>query len=60
VHKLTSQARILMICIRFYCNMKPTSKIVIPWLVRTTLSMVLYETDVYMKLFNKTSPKFGE
>jgi hypothetical protein len=47
-------------CIRFYCNMKPTSKIVIPWLVRTTLSMVLYETDVYMKLFNKTSPKFGE
>jgi hypothetical protein len=41
-----------MICIRFYCDMKPTSKTVVPWLVRTTLSMVLYEIDICMKLFN--------
>jgi hypothetical protein len=40
--------------------MKPTSKTVVPWLVRTTLSTVLYETDVYMKFFNMASPKFGE
>jgi hypothetical protein len=32
----------------------------IPWLVRTNLSIVLYETDFYMKLFNMASPKFGE
>jgi hypothetical protein len=49
-----------MFCIGFYCHMKLTSKTVIPWLVKTTLSIVLYETDVYMKLFNMTSPKFGE
>jgi hypothetical protein len=40
--------------------MKPTSKTVVPWLVRTTLSKVLYITDVCMKLFKKTSPKFGK
>jgi hypothetical protein len=32
----------------------------VPWLVRTNLSKVLYETNVYMKLFNMPSPKFGE
>jgi hypothetical protein len=56
--KLISQAIILTICIGFYCDMKPTSKIVV--LVRTTLSMVLYETDICMKLFNMAPPKFGE
>jgi hypothetical protein len=30
VEKLTSQAKILTICIGFYCDMKPTSKIVVP------------------------------
>jgi hypothetical protein len=34
--------------------MKPTSKTMVHWLVRTTLFMVLYET------FNMTSSKFGE
>jgi hypothetical protein len=33
---------------------------VVPWLVRTTLSTVLYEIDVCMKLFDMTSPKFDE
>jgi hypothetical protein len=33
---------------------------VVPWLVRTTLSTVFYETDVCIKLFNMASPKFGE
>jgi hypothetical protein len=33
---------------------------VVPRLVRTTLSTVLYETDVCVKLFNMTSPKFSE
>jgi hypothetical protein len=47
-----------MICIRF--DMKPTSKIMVTWLVRTTLSTVLYETNVCMKLFDMASPKFGE
>jgi hypothetical protein len=51
---------ILMICIEFYCDMKSTSKTVVPWLVRTTLSTVLYKTEVYIKLFNMASPKFGE
>jgi hypothetical protein len=51
---------ILMICIMFYCDMKPTSKTVVPWLVRTTLSTVLYETNVCMKLFNMASHKFSE
>jgi hypothetical protein len=32
----------------------------VPWLVRTTLSMTLYTIVVYMKLFNMASPKFGE
>jgi hypothetical protein len=49
-----------MICIRFYCDMKPTSNIVVPWLVRTTLSMVLYKIDACMKLFNMTSSKFSK
>jgi hypothetical protein len=49
-----------MICIGFYCDMKPISKTVIPWLVRTTLSMVLYKTDVCMKRFNMASLMFGE
>jgi hypothetical protein len=31
-----------------------------PWLVRTTLSTVLYKIDICMKLFNIASPKFGE
>jgi hypothetical protein len=51
--------KILTICIRFYSDMKPTSKTVVPWLVRTTLSTVLHEIDC-MKLFNMASPKFGE
>jgi hypothetical protein len=55
-HKLV----ILTICIGFHCDMKPTSKTMVPWLVRTTLSTVLYETNVCMKLFNMTSPKFDE
>jgi hypothetical protein len=47
-------------CIRFYCDMKPTSKTVVPWMVRTTLSMVLCEADICMTLFNMASPMFGE
>jgi hypothetical protein len=49
-----------MICIGFYCHIEPTSKIMAPRLVRTTLSKVLYESDVCIKLFNIASPKFGE
>jgi hypothetical protein len=49
-----------MICIGFYYDIKPSSNTVVPWLVRTNLSTVLYETDVCMKLFNMASPKFGE
>jgi hypothetical protein len=49
-----------MIYNMFYCDMKPTSKTVVPWLVRTTLSMVLYKTNVCMKLSNMASPKFSE
>jgi hypothetical protein len=49
-----------MICIEFYCDMKPTSKTVVSWLVRTTLSTMLYEIDICMKLFNMASFKFGE
>jgi hypothetical protein len=52
--------RILMVCIEFYCDMKPASKTVVPWLMRTTLSTVLYKIDVCMKLFNMASPKFDE
>jgi hypothetical protein len=40
--------------------MKQNGNIVVPWLVRTTLSMVLYKTHICMKLFNMASPKFGE
>jgi hypothetical protein len=40
--------------------MKPTNKTVIPWLVRTTLSTVLYKIDICMKLFNMASLKFGK
>jgi hypothetical protein len=49
-----------MICIGFHCDTEPSSNTVVPWLVRTNLSTVLYETDVYMKLFKMGSPKFGE
>jgi hypothetical protein len=49
-----------MICIGFYCDNEPSSNTVVPWLVRTNLSTVLYETDVCIKLFNVTSAKFGE
>jgi hypothetical protein len=49
-----------MNCIGFYCDIEPTSKTVLPWLVRTTLSMVLYKIDVCIKLFNMAPPKFGE
>jgi hypothetical protein len=49
-----------VICTGFYCDMNPTSKIVVPWLVRTTLSSMLYETNICMKLFNMASSKFGE
>jgi hypothetical protein len=58
MEKLISQTRILTICIGFYCDMKPTRKIVVRWLMRTTLSTVLHETDVFIKLFNMASPKF--
>jgi hypothetical protein len=51
---------ILTICIRFYCDMKPTSKTVVPERVRTTLSIVLYKIDVCIKYFNMASPKFGK
>jgi hypothetical protein len=60
MEKLISQTRILTTCIGFYCDMKPTRKTVVRWLVRTTLSTVLYETNVYIKLFNMTFPKFGD
>jgi hypothetical protein len=33
---------------------------VVPWLVRTTLSTMLYEIVVCMKLFNMASHKFSE
>jgi hypothetical protein len=49
-----------MICIKFYCDMKPTSKTMVPWLMRTTLSTVLYKTYVCMNLFNIASPIFDE
>jgi hypothetical protein len=49
-----------MICIGFYCDIEPTSKIMVPRLVRTTLSTVLYKIYAYMKLFNIASPKFDE
>jgi hypothetical protein len=48
-----------MICIGFYCDIEPSSNTMVPWLVRTNLSTVLYETDVCIKLFNMASPKFG-
>jgi hypothetical protein len=51
---------ILPICIGFYYDIKPTSKTVVPWLVRTTLSTVLYKIDVCVKLFDMSSLKFGE
>jgi hypothetical protein len=54
------QPGILTICIRFYCDIKPTSKTLVPWLVMTTFSTTLYRTDVCMKLFNMASPKFNE
>jgi hypothetical protein len=49
-----------MICIGFYCDIEPLSNTVVPWLVRTNLSKLLYKTDVCMKLFNMASPKFDE
>jgi hypothetical protein len=49
-----------MIYIGFYCDIEPSSNTVVPWLVRTNLSMVLYKIDVCMKLFGMASPKFGE
>jgi hypothetical protein len=49
-----------MIYIGFYCDIEPSSNTVVAWLVRTNLSMVLYKTDVCMKLFGMASPKFGE
>jgi hypothetical protein len=51
---------ILTIWIGFYYDMKPISKTVVPWLVRTTLSTVLYEAHVCIKLFNMSSPNFEE
>jgi hypothetical protein len=40
--------------------MKANNKTVIPWLVMTFLSTVLYETGVYIKLFNMASLNFDE
>jgi hypothetical protein len=51
---------ILTICIGFYCDIEPSINTMVPWLVMTNLSTLLYETDVSMKLFNMASPKFGE
>jgi hypothetical protein len=41
-----------MICNGFYYDIEPSSNTVVPQLVMTNLSMVLYETDVCMKLFS--------
>jgi hypothetical protein len=49
-----------MISIGFYYDIEPSSNTMVPWLVRTNLSTVLYETDDCIKLFNMASPKFGE
>jgi hypothetical protein len=49
-----------MFCIGFYCDIEPSSNTLVPWLVRTNLSTMLYETDVCLKVFNMASPKFGE
>jgi hypothetical protein len=50
-----------MICIVFYCDIEPTRKIVVQLAGEDySLHTVLHETDVYMKLFNIASPKFGE
>jgi hypothetical protein len=49
-----------MNCIGFYCDIEPYSNIVVPWLVRTNLSTMLYKTIVCMKPFNMASPKFDE
>jgi hypothetical protein len=51
---------VLTICIGFYCDIEPSSNTEVPWLVRTNISMVLYEIIVCMKLFNMASPKFAE
>jgi hypothetical protein len=53
------QAEILRICIRFYCDIKLSNKTLVPWLVRTTFSTVLYNTNICMKLFHMVSPMFG-
>jgi hypothetical protein len=44
MEKLTSQGRVLMICIMFYCDIEPTSKTMVPWLVRNSLVTMLYDT----------------
>jgi hypothetical protein len=49
-----------MICIGFYCDIEPSNNTMVPWLVRTNLSTMLYETNVCMKLSNMASPKFDE
>jgi hypothetical protein len=49
-----------MICIGFYYDIEPSNNIVVPRLVRTNISTVLYETIVCITLFNTTSPRFNE
>jgi hypothetical protein len=54
------KAGVLMICIGFYYDIEPSNNIVVPRLVRTNISTVLYETIVCITLFNTTSPRFNE
>jgi hypothetical protein len=49
-----------MICIGFYSDIEPCSNTMLPWLVKTNLSTVLYETGVCIKLFNMASPKLDK
>jgi hypothetical protein len=60
VEKLASQAMDTHDFYRFYCDIKPISKTVVPRRVRISLSTVLYKTNICMKLFNIASPKFNE
>jgi hypothetical protein len=60
MEKLASQAMNTHDFYRFYCDIKPISKTVVPRRVRISLSTVLYKTNICMKLFNIASPKFSE
>jgi hypothetical protein len=50
-----------MLCIRFYCDIKPTNKTLVPWLAGEDYYLHdIVENNVCMKLFNMASLKFVE